>query len=219
MTPRVTTPLADVATPPSLVDESQQKNQEPVPELASSANTSSHASDTPEDLNEVNGIVTSFDSVADFAASDPFHCRDRASSSPDNHHGHNGKQRCSETTDGSTTGPYTGDWASQATSATTGKMPLSPSTQGTSIVSRESTEQLPGVPTISEPKPFVEAKPEPAFLDHEANGSHMSQGAFGKAEGGKVVKKKSSRFRMNAFQFFRRNRASSPSMSAADTAG
>ncbi|KZL67026.1 3 5 -cyclic nucleotide phosphodiesterase, partial [Colletotrichum incanum] len=219
MTPRVTTPLAEVTTPPSLVDESQQKNQEPVPELASSVNTSSHASDTPEDFKEVNGIVTSFDSVADFAASDPFHCRDRASSSPDNHHGHNGKQRCSETTDGSTTGPYTGDWASQATSATTGKMPLSPSTQGTSIVSRESTEQLPGVPTISEPKPSVESKPEPAFLDHEANGSHISQGAFGKAEGGKVVKKKSSRFRMNAFQFFRRNRASSPSMSAADTAG
>ncbi|KDN64442.1 putative 3'5'-cyclic nucleotide phosphodiesterase [Colletotrichum sublineola] len=223
MTPRVTTPLAGIATAPPLADESQRVNQDLAPDLApelsSSVNTSSHASDTPEDFKEVNGILTSFDSVADFAASDPFHCRDRASSSPDNHHGHNGKQRCSETTDGSTTGPYTGDWASQATSATTGKMPLSPSTQGTSIVSRESAEHLPGVPTISEPKPFAESKPEPAFLDHDSNSSHVSQGAFGKAEGGKLVKKKSSRFRMNAFQFFRRNRASSPSMPAADTAG
>ncbi|WQF75719.1 Putative HD/PDEase domain, 3'5'-cyclic nucleotide phosphodiesterase [Colletotrichum destructivum] len=220
MTPRVTTPLAELVTPPPLpVDKSRHSDQDMEQEPADLTDQSLHAPESGEDLKGVNGIVTSFDSVADFAASDPFRCRDRESSSPDNHHGHNGKQRCSETTDGSTTGPYTGDWASQATSATTGKMPLSPSTQGTSIVSRESTEQLPGVPTISEPKPFTEYKPEPAFLDHEGNGSHMSQGPFGKPEGGKVVKKKSSRFRMNAFQFFRRNRASSPSMSATDTAG
>ncbi|KAK1990120.1 3'5'-cyclic nucleotide phosphodiesterase [Colletotrichum falcatum] len=223
ITPRVTTPLAEVVTAPPPADESLQRANQGLaaPELASSTKTSSLASDAREDFKEVNGILTSFDSVADFAASDPFRCRDRASSSPDNHHGHNGKQRCSETTDGSTTGPYTGDWASQATSATTGKMPLSPSTQGTSIVSRESTEHLPGVPAISEPKPLAEANAEPVFFDHESNGSHVSQGGgpFGKSEGAKVVKKKSSRFRMNALQFFRRNRAPSPSMPAADTAG
>lgn len=221
ITPRVTTPLAEIATPPSLVDESTtHEDEELSPEPAEPVNRPNHVPDTPEDYKEVTGIVTSFDSVADFAASDPFHCRDRANSSPDNHNGRNGKQRCSETTDGSTTGPYTGDWASQATSATTGKMPLSPSTQGTSIVSRESTEQLPGVPTISEPKPIAEAKHESPFFDHEGNGSVVSPGGLGKAEGGgKVVKKKSSRFRMNAFQFFRRNRASSPSMSVTDTAG
>ncbi|KXH31010.1 3'5'-cyclic nucleotide phosphodiesterase [Colletotrichum simmondsii] len=227
MTPRVTTPLAELTMPPPLLDDLKQEDDGLSQEPAGSEHTTALVTDMPEpeDPKEVNGIVTSFDSVADFAASDPFHCRDRASSSPDNHHGHNGKQRCSETTDGSTTGPYTGDWASQATSATTGKMPLSPSTQGTSIVSRESTEQLPGVPTISEPKPFAEVKPESTFLDHDvngphydANGSHLSNGSLGKTEGGKVVKKKSSRFRMNAFQFFRRNRASSPSMSAADAA-
>ncbi|KAF9875603.1 3'5'-cyclic nucleotide phosphodiesterase [Colletotrichum karsti] len=219
MTPRVSTPLAELATPLSLLDESKFEDKELSPEPADPVNRPSHVPDTPDDYKEVNGIVTSFDSVADFAASDPFRCRDRASSSPDNHHGHNGKQRCSETTDGSITGPYAGDWASQATSATTGKMPLSPSTQGTSIVSRESTEQLPGVPTISEPKQFGESKPEPPMLDQEANVSYISQGSC-KADGAKVVKKKSSRFRMNAFgQFFRRNRASSPSMSAADTAG
>ncbi|KAF6830184.1 high affinity camp [Colletotrichum plurivorum] len=220
ITPRVSTPLAGLATPPSLLDESEAEDKELSPGPADPVNRPTRAPDTPDDYKQVNGIVTSFDSVADFAASDPFGSRDRSSSSPDNHHGHNGKQRCSETTDGSTTGPYTGDWASQATSATTGKMPLSPSTQGTSIVSGESSEQLPGVPTISEPKPYGEGKLEAPMFDSETNGSYTSQGSCSsRADGGKVVKKKSSRFRMNAFgQFFRRNRASSPSMSAADTA-
>lgn len=220
ITPRVSTPLAGLATPPSVLDESQADGMELSAGPADPANRPPHVAETSEDHKQVNGIVTSFDSVADFAASDPFGSRDRSSSSPDNHHGHNGKQRCSETTDGSTTGPYTGDWASQATSATTGKMPLSPSTQGTSIVSGESSEQLPGVPTISEPKPYGEGKLEVGMFDQETNGSYTSQGSCSsRADGGKVVKKKSSRFRMNAFgQFFRRNRASSPSMSAADTA-
>ncbi|KAJ4304231.1 3',5'-cyclic-nucleotide phosphodiesterase [Collariella sp. IMI 366227] len=55
----------------------------------------------------------------------------------------NGRQ----TTDGSSA-PNSGDWASQATSATTGKMPLSPSTQGTSIVSRDSFERPHSIPTV-----------------------------------------------------------------------
>ncbi|TDZ49908.1 3',5'-cyclic-nucleotide phosphodiesterase 2 [Colletotrichum trifolii] len=225
MTPRVSTPLTELATPPSLTDDSTREDKELSPEPADPVNRPSHVPNTPEDYKEVNGIVTSFDSVAVFAASDPFdstsdpfHSRDRASSSPDNHHGHNGKQRCSETTDGSMTGPYAGDWASQATSATTGKMPLSPSTQGTSIVSRESSENLPGVPTISEPKRDAASRLEAPLFDPEANGSYVSQTGCGKQDGAKVVKKKSSRFRMNAFQFFRRTRAPSPSMSAADTA-
>ncbi|SPO02727.1 uncharacterized protein DNG_05402 [Cephalotrichum gorgonifer] len=84
-----------------------------------------------------NGLITTFDPVADFAASDPFNMRYRLDSYD---HGKSGKQRCSETTDGSNSAPYSGDWTSQATSATTGKMPLSPSTQGTSIGSRESLD-------------------------------------------------------------------------------
>jgi len=43
------------------------------------------------------------------------------------------KQRSSDGTEGSSSAG--GDWASQATSATTNKMPLSPSTKGTSILS------------------------------------------------------------------------------------
>lgn len=50
-------------------------------------------------------------------------------------------QRSSDTTEGSTSGVGSNDWASQATSATTSKLPLSPSTQGTSITSDESIER------------------------------------------------------------------------------
>ncbi|KAF3806410.1 3' 5'-cyclic-nucleotide phosphodiesterase 2 [Colletotrichum gloeosporioides] len=220
MTPRVSTPLTEeLATPPSLLDESKWEDKELSPGPADPVNRPTHVPDTSDDYKEVNGIVTTFDSVADFAASDPFHSRDRASSSPDNHHGHNGKQRCSETTDGSITGQYGGDWASQATSATTGKMPLSPSTQGTSIVSAESAEHIPGVPTISEPKPFNEGKLEPPMMDQEANGSYTSHESCRVDGGRKLVKKKSSRFRIKAFNFFRGTRSASPSMPAADTAG
>lgn len=93
------------------------------------------------DAKPVNGIVTTFDSVADFAQSDPFSVAASDSSNPS-------KQRCSETTEGSSA-PYTGDCASQATSATTGRMPLSPSTQGTSIVSRDSLDRPNSLPVTS----------------------------------------------------------------------
>ncbi|KAL1844378.1 hypothetical protein VTJ49DRAFT_57 [Mycothermus thermophilus] len=90
----------------------------------------------PTDGRMVNGIVTSFPSPPpDFGHhSEPFHVNGGGT-----HHGHS-RQRCSEATDGSSA-PNSGDWASQATSATTGRMPISPSTQGTSIVSRDSFER------------------------------------------------------------------------------
>lgn len=51
-------------------------------------------------------------------------------------HAEHAPQRSSDTTtDASTTTPGSGDWASQATSATTSKIPYSPSTQGTSVMS------------------------------------------------------------------------------------
>ncbi|KAK3357062.1 hypothetical protein B0T25DRAFT_145753 [Lasiosphaeria hispida] len=95
---------------------------------------------------ETNGMTTTFDAVADFARSDPFNINN------DKHQGPT-KQRCSETTEGSSA-PYSGDWASQATSATTGKMPLSPSTQGTSIISRDSLDRPSSVPvtTVTAPE-------------------------------------------------------------------
>jgi len=106
----------------------------------------------------VNGIVTSFSSVTDFSNNESFNA------DTSHHHGHT-RQRCSETTEGSSA-PNSGDWASQATSATTGRMPLSPSTQGTSIVSRDSFERpysyATNVPVPSLPDESTPAIPEPA---------------------------------------------------------
>lgn len=90
----------------------------------------------------VNGIITSFSPPVDFTNSDPF-ATDASRSQ-----GNNSGQRCSEATEGSSA-PHSGDWGSQATSATTGRMPLSPSTQGTSIVSKDSFERLNSVPATS----------------------------------------------------------------------
>jgi hypothetical protein len=108
----------------------------------------------------VNEIVTNFSSVTDFNHNEPFSVDN---SHQDDHHGHT-RQRCSETTEGSSA-PNSGDWASQATSATTGRMPLSPSTRGTSIVSRDSFERpysyATNIPVPSLPDESMMPVPEP----------------------------------------------------------
>ncbi|KAL2156824.1 hypothetical protein VTH06DRAFT_4367 [Thermothelomyces fergusii] len=89
----------------------------------------------PADGRIVNGIVTSFPS-----ANEPSRGEDanmNGTASPRHCHAH---PRCCETTDGGS-GPNSGGWTSQATSATTGRMPLSPSTKGTSIVSCDSFDR------------------------------------------------------------------------------
>lgn len=163
-----------------------------------------------------NGTGMQYDAVAEFAASDPFGINDGrplASS----------KQRVSEATDGSTSLPGGGDWASQATSATTGKMPLSPSTQGTSIISRESMERPSSLPTASAntsaPNDITKSHSEAlisAQVSREDGSSLSSSGISGDNGNRKshreepFLKKKSSRFRMNAFTFFRRHLSPSP---------
>ncbi|KAG6026697.1 hypothetical protein E4U41_001199 [Claviceps citrina] len=149
-----------------------------------------------------NGTVPSFDMVRGLADSDPFHhcraagdsgCESKASTRP-------GRQRCSETTEGSASGALAGDWQSQATTATNGKMALSPSTQGTSIVSNESMERVlspPGLDASSSP-------PSNSSLGSPGTGLHDGGAAD------KSLKKKPSRFRMKDFTFFRRHKASNP---------
>jgi hypothetical protein len=221
--------LAQAVNLPTLVEaKTSPLESESPPIPASPAHKPPPIPTSPDEYKSTNGhannFITSFDAVADFAASDPFNCRDRQDST-DQRMMPSSKQRCSETTDGSTTGPYSGDWASQATSATTGKMPLSPSTQGTSIVSRDSLDRPPSsVPATALSMPEVDSKllsPEPRIEPHSIpyESTVESNGNYGKPDGNKIVKKKSSRFRMNAFPFFRRHRGSSPSMPAADTAG
>ncbi|CAK7227329.1 3',5'-cyclic-nucleotide phosphodiesterase [Sporothrix curviconia] len=177
--------------------------------------------------------------VAEFAASDPFGINDGRQLA-------SSKQRVSEATDGSMSLPGGGDWASQATSATTGKMPLSPSTQGTSIVSRDSLdgERPSSVPVVvmmsSSSSAAAAVGIVPAASDmtkshsdalittqlssredgsslsssggDNANGTQKSHHHRGRDE--PFLKKKPSRFRMNAFTFLRRHLSPSPSVPA-----
>lgn len=173
----------------------------------------------PAEYKEVNGLSSEFEHVSDFAASDPFNTADDENKDI----GRNGKQRCSETTEGSNSAPYSGDWASQATSATTGKMPLSPSTQGTSIISQESLERPSSsvpVTTITAPEPNYLGIPLPAMeavssFEEHSNGSTLkldSSPGSDRSPSSKSLKKKPSRFRMNALKLFRRDKGtSSPS--------
>ncbi|KAI1128512.1 hypothetical protein F5Y10DRAFT_173495 [Nemania abortiva] len=150
---------------------------------------------------EISGITTSFDSVAEFAASDPFH----TAGHDDRFMGQNGKQRSSDTTEGSNSAPCSGDWQSQATSATTGKMPLSPSTQGTSIVSQDSMERPSSDPTTAVTAPESSRTTTPiAIVDSIQVSEEESNGTL-KPDG--TLKKKTSRFRMNVSTFFRRNKS------------
>ncbi|KAM7209251.1 HD-domain/PDEase-like protein [Naviculisporaceae sp. PSN 640] len=183
------------------------------------------------EYNKVNGITGTYDAVADFAQSDPFNINDCKSQGPT-------KQRCSETTEGSV--PYCGDWASQATSATTGKMPLSPSTQGTSIVSTDSLDHTTGIPvaTITAPEATT-TLPESAkgrsdlrviSRSEESNTSSVNSNSYtngpvrtleAEPDPGKTVKKRPSRFRINDAlsaipHFFRKPKSTAV---ASDTAG
>ncbi|KAI0105422.1 hypothetical protein GGR51DRAFT_186941 [Nemania sp. FL0031] len=150
---------------------------------------------------EISGITTSFDDVAEFAASDPFN----SVGHEDRFMGQNGKQRSSDTTEGSNSVPCSGDWHSQATSATTSKMPLSPSTQGTSIVSQDSMERPSSDPTTAVTAPESSRTTTPiAVLDSIQVSEEESNGTL-KPDG--TLKKKTSRFRMNVSTFFRRNKS------------
>ncbi|OAA43131.1 3'5'-cyclic nucleotide phosphodiesterase, catalytic domain protein [Metarhizium rileyi] len=166
------------------------------------------------------GTTSTFDAVRELAESDPFNCRLRGNSGTESKSStHFGRQRCSETTDGSTSGALAGDWQSQATTATTGKMALSPSTQGTSIVSNESVERTLSATgmNISPPSASSQGSPGTVLRDAGAADDDLDHGgSVSKAEG-KALRKKTSRFRMKDFPFFRRNKASSPSLPASDT--
>ena len=127
------------------------------------------------------------------------------------------KQRSSDTTEGSNSA--TGDWASQATSATTNKMPLSPSTQGTSIMSEDSMEKGTSTagqtPTYASPLASAESQNSTTTGSVEG-GSHSSTPPETKGtvlmETVRSLKKRPSRFRMNSLNFWKRSKSSSPPM-------
>ncbi|KAK3987919.1 3',5'-cyclic-nucleotide phosphodiesterase regA [Cladorrhinum sp. PSN332] len=118
------------------------------------------SSDRQLDTRPVNGIVTSFDAYTVATSHSP----------------NLSQQRRSETTEGSSV-PYNGDWSDQATSATTNKMPLSPSTQGTSIVSiRDSLDRPNSLPVTSVTAPDSSmARPDSTRSQEESRVIYTSQ--------------------------------------------
>ncbi|KAK2595761.1 3',5'-cyclic-nucleotide phosphodiesterase [Conoideocrella luteorostrata] len=191
------------------------RDQQPAPLVSDKPADVSHA--LPQDgeppHENLNGTASTFDAVRELAGSDPFNCRSRGDSGGESKASTQfGRQRCSETTEGSANGAFTGDWQSQATTATTEKMALSPSTQGTSIVSNGSIERTLSATGLNMSPPSTSSHGSPGTVLHdggpiEDDTSHGS--SIGKAEG-KSLRKKSSRFRMKDFHFFRRHKASSP---------
>ena len=141
---------------------------------------------------EANGRVPAFDAVQQLANSDPFNSR------------RDGRPRGSDGTADSA-GATTADGSSYLTSGAASKMPLSPSTKGTSIVSRESGGERPA----SAPgfKSTYDAASSSKDSDWSKNDGSMASGGVGRPEG-KTLRKKGSRFRMKDFPFFRRNKGS-----------
>lgn len=160
------------------------------------------------------GSDSSFEAVRQLADSDPFQVRHRGDSNPDKPT--QARQRISETTDGSVSGTYGGDWASQATSGT-GKVAVSPSTQGTSIVSNDSVDRTAGVsPLNMSPSSNKGCLASGVSLEQTTSEDVSSgTGSIGRAEG-KSLKKRPSRFRIKEFPFFRRSKGTSPPFPAAD---
>jgi 3',5'-cyclic-nucleotide phosphodiesterase len=120
------------------------------------------------------------------------------------------KQRSSDTTESSNSA---GDWTSQATSATTSKMPLSPSTQGTSITSAESDDKPTpkGQSLLGSPNHSQASTSESVGEDGPAEGrAHPEGKGIVVMEKVRNLKKKPSRFRMNSLNFWKRSKSSSP---------
>ncbi|KAK7225929.1 hypothetical protein V2G26_013932 [Clonostachys chloroleuca] len=173
---------------------------------------------TGEEFKGVNGEASGLDGMKTLVDFDPFNETSQnlsGTNSTETTIPVRNRQRCSETTEGSTSGGLSGDWVSQATSSATGKMPMSPSTKGTSIVSRDSLERPSSAPG-PEGNRTLGVEPISKKVSASEQTVSTSTGSLGKAEG-KALRKKTSRFRMKDFPFFRRHKASSPTCQATNS--
>lgn len=200
------TPRVLAETPPVLVDAEEPEDEVLDPPLSHPTRKSAHVPQS------IDGKVSPFDAVRQLANSDPFQNQGQgAGGRADESSALPGRQRCSETTEGSASAGLTGDWASQATSAT-GRIPMSPSTKGTSIVSKESGERPTSAPGLYE-RTRRPGGDSTASTKHGEAGDYEESStgsqSLGKAEG-KALRKKPSRFRMRDFPFFRRHKGTSP---------
>lgn len=201
-------------TPGSLIDDEQRSEEALDPPPSNPTRKPTHIPQSIEEYKEVNGSASNFDAVRQLASSDPFNAQGHAKAcKTDDDLTLMGKHRCSETTEGSTSAGVAGDWASQGTSAT-GKMPMSPSTKGTSVVSKESADRPTSAPGPDRRERLAVGKDHEAVTDEH---STSTGGSLGKAEG-KALRKKSSRFRMKDFPFFRRHKGSNQAYQTTDTA-
>lgn len=175
-----------------------------------------------DEYKEVNGNVSHSDGAKPFLNMDPFNTPSQgAASITDSVAPVHRQQRCSETTEGSASAGLAGDWVSQATSTATGKMPMSPSTKGTSIVSKESLERPNSAPGPETTDRLVPGQPMSKNISASDQSTPTSTGSLGKADG-KALRKKSSRFRMRDFKdfpFFRRHKTASPPCQATNSVG
>jgi 3',5'-cyclic-nucleotide phosphodiesterase len=175
-----------------------------------------HPSQDPHLTNgelHVNGISVTPSLVTDPVVSDPPNANIEKVEDKE-------KQRSSDGTEGSVSATSGQDWTSQATSATTGKMPLSPSTQGTSIMSSDSVEKSTHngassqTPTRRSPGSRSEHS-QPSTMTGDESHEKLEAERVDERDGkGMVVmervknlKKKPSRFRMN---FWKRSKSASP---------
>lgn len=199
-------------TPGSLIDDEQRSEEAFDPRPSNPTRKPTHIPQSIEEYKEVNGTASNFDAVRQLASSDPFNSQGSRASKTDDDLTLMGKHRCSEATTEGSTGA-TMDWASQGTGAT-GKMPMSPSTKGTSVVSKESADRPTSAPGPDRTRRLPGVKDQETGADEQSTST--TGGSLGKAEG-KTLRKKSSRFRMKDFPFFRRHRGSNQAQSA-DTA-
>ncbi|GAO13889.1 uncharacterized protein UV8b_03876 [Ustilaginoidea virens] len=204
-------------SPRAVADDVQQQARCAVDELAEVGGAMPKLHYTTHDEN---ANASAVDSVRHLADNDPFNFRFQGDGGTESKATTQlSRQRCSENTEGSTFGASSGDWQSQATTATTGRLALSPSTQGTSIVSTESLERRLSATGLKVSPPSTSSHESPRTVIRESvviGDKSAHGGSIGKAEG-KSLRKKTSRFRMKDFSFFRRQKAASPPLPSSDT--
>ncbi|KAF4624014.1 hypothetical protein G7Y89_g14162 [Cudoniella acicularis] len=168
-------------------------------------NSSKHVHVLPNGEKHVNGISIMPSLVTDPVVVDPTPAEVEKPQTAE-------KGRSSDGTEASSSAA--GDWASQATSATTGKMPLSPSTQGTSITSQDSNERrsLGQTPTNGSPLASASEGRSPGSPDIPGSSADFQTEGKGVMVMEKVrnLKKKPSRFRMGQLNFWKRSKSASP---------
>ncbi|RFU23611.1 hypothetical protein B7463_g12727, partial [Scytalidium lignicola] len=167
-----------------------------------------HGSNTHDVVvkDDVNSVEVQSSSVTDAVVDSEVFVKDTARSSLE-------KQRNSNTTDSYGT-PHR-DSGSQATSATTSKLPLSPSTKGTSIISDESNDKngtTSQTPTLATPAPSEKGhnSAQTSTVASEESTTYEGKGVL--METVQRLRKRPSRFRMNNLHFWKRSKSQSPPM-------